>query len=256
MVELAASDNPPTELEPFLGQLAKAGAIEFFVARGTAQGALFPISSREQTRGGDTFVAARSVRVLASWQIDWQSSGTPLRDALAKLVTELVGFDQIARFRFAASDMNLAAHAAAGLIEARGPHGHVASARVFERVIETGMVVTYARPFLENQPGLGRRWWPQDEDGRALHEELVDLRGEYHAHAEHTLHRTLEIMTGFTQSGRPILSEGWTQLPIHKLRILKDVAERQAERFMAEAERLDLELLGPVERPVPEVNEP
>jgi hypothetical protein len=120
---------------------------------------------------------------VASSQIKWGES-TPVRDALGRLVEEFQAFNKITRFRFAARDMQLAAAAASGLIEAAGQRG---SARVHERVIETGIVVTYARPFLaSNEAGLDGRWRPSDEAERALHDELIDLRGEHHAHASHT----------------------------------------------------------------------
>lgn len=242
LVELAAADDPPTDLGPFLGQLASAGAIEVYAARRTAEGVLFNISSRDQAGDDEVHVVGRSVRVLASKQIDWQASNTPLRDALGQLVTAVAGYDRLARFHFAASDMELVAGAAAGLIDARDQRGE---ARFYERVIETGMVVTYARPFLQNQPGLGGSWRPEDAAGRELHDELVALRGEYHAHAEHTRHRGLEFLT--TESDRPLMGESWSRLPVEKLRLLQEVAERQAKRFAAEAERIDLEVFGPRE---------
>ena len=47
-------------------------------------------------------------------------------------------------------------------------------------------------------------------------------------------------MTGF-DSQRPTLAESWTQLPVEKLQALEDLATRQAQRFTAGADRLDLE---------------
>jgi hypothetical protein len=246
LVELAASDDPPTELAPYLARLRQSGAIEVYVAKQTEAGVLVEISTAEQARAATCAVVARSRRVVASWGIDWQAqSRTPIRDALDRLVDELQTFDKIVRLRLAAKDLELAAHAASGLIEAADYRG---SARVYERVIETGMVVTYARPFLpSNEAGLGGRWRPTDENERALHDELVDLRGEYHAHASHTPQRRLEIMSGFFESGPPILAESWTKLPVEKLLLLKEMASRQAERFADEADRLELELFGPRE---------
>jgi hypothetical protein len=107
------------------------------------------------------------------------------------------------------------------------------------------MIVTYARPFLQsNKAGLGERWWPEDDAGRKLHKALVDLRGEYHAHAERTAHRRIEIMHGFRTGGRPTVAESWSELSVDELRLLKEVALRQAERFEAEIDRIDLELFG------------
>jgi hypothetical protein len=108
------------------------------------------------------------------------------------------------------------------------------------------MVVTYARPFLEsNEAGLGRRDWPKDGD-RALHDELVDLRHQYHAHATHTPRRTLLDSTALLgESGRPIFVESHEELPTWKLRAIADLASRYAEQYASEAETLDVELWGP-----------
>jgi hypothetical protein len=153
------------------------------------------------------------------------------------------GYDQISRLRLAATDMGLVAHAAAGLIDAHAHHG---PARVFQRVIETGMVVIYARPFLaSNDARLGDRWRPEDEASRTLHRKLLDLRDEYYAHAEHTPHRMLEVMHGVSPSGRPILTEAYTHLPVETLTSLREIARDQEGRFRSEADRLDLELFGP-----------
>ena len=53
-------------------------------------------------------------------------------------------------------------------------------------------------------------------------------------------------MTGFARlPARPTLHESWARLTVTKLEALRDLATRQADRFDAEAERLDLDLLGP-----------
>jgi len=54
-------------------------------------------------------------------------------------------------------------------------------------------------------------------------------------------------MHDFFESGRPILTESWTKLPVSGLLLLKEMATRQAERFAAEAERLELVLFGPLD---------
>jgi hypothetical protein len=81
---------------------------------------------------------------------------------------------------------------------------------------------------------------------RALHDELAQLRDEYHAHAAHTPRRRLADTRALVgQPGRPIYSESWEQLPAFKLAHLEELASRQAARFRAEADRIDLELFGP-----------
>jgi hypothetical protein len=109
--------------------------------------------------------------------------------------------------------MKLAGEAAIGLIDARHHRG---PACAFERVIETGMVVTYARPYLPtNYAGIvdgpdDRTWWPQDEDDQALHVELIDLRHQHHAHADHVTQRQLDLSPAFATDDPPELEELWS----------------------------------------------
>lgn len=250
LIELAAADNPPTELKPYVERLDKADAFELRIAARNERGViLFDTTPAESAPGSGTVVWTRNAWVSASEVIDWQGeSGAPIRDALDSLLREFEGFDRIARFRFAATDMRLAKDAASGLIAARDNRG---MARAFERVIETGMVVTYARPYLPgNYAGVHEShddttWWPEDEDGRALHSELIDLRHQYHAHADHSPQRMLQISPEFGTDERPALLESWSQLPVEKLQLLHDVAAAQAERFQAEADRLSAEVFRP-----------
>jgi hypothetical protein len=125
---------------------------------------------------------------------------------------------------------------------------HRGQARYFERVIETGMVVTYARAFAgSNRAGLDDDDdAPTDPRDRELHDELVGLRNRYHAHADHTPEWTLtDTRRLLGEAGRPLFSEQWSQLPAAKLRALADLAARQRERFAEEAHRLDVQLFGP-----------
>jgi hypothetical protein len=153
------------------------------------------------------------------------------------------GFDKLTRFHLAASDMRIVHGAALALIDARERDG---PARLYERVIETGMVVTYVRPFLEsNEAGIGKKWWPQDAEDRSLHDELVELRHEYHAHAAHTPRRRLENISELMDIGRPTFTESWTSLDPDRLRALADLSQHLASTFHAEAEALDQEVFGP-----------
>jgi hypothetical protein len=138
--------------------------------------------------------------------------------------------------------MRLVAHAADALIDAAE---HDGPARCFDRVIETGMVVTYIRPYLEsNEAPVGGKLWPKDPVDVELHKELDDLRNEYHAHAGHTPRRRLEIV-GHGATGRPTFAESWTRLSVDELRRIADLAMRQAERFDEHADALDLEMFEP-----------
>ena len=246
-VELAQHEVPPLDLAPYIGRLRKAGATRVYVASVTDAGVLIEASTAEVARAGKTAVVGDARRFVASETIEWEDSLTAFPDALERLAANFQQFDTLSRFRLAASDMRLTIRAAAALIEAQDNDG---PARVHDRIIETGMVVTYVRPFLpSNKAGLGERWWPKGES-RALHDEMVELRHEYHAHAAHTPQRRLENVTSiFGDEGRPMFTESWTFLPTRKLRLLEEMATQQAERFEAEAERVDIELFGPKTRP-------
>src|SRR5437870_4819025 len=86
---------------------------------------------------------------------------------------------RFARFRYACTDMRLAAAAARQL--ARGElNADVAEA------LETGLVVCYARPFKKSGVGLldQKKWAPQAEQRRRLHDLLIELRDKLHAHTD------------------------------------------------------------------------
>ncbi len=124
---------------------------------------------------------------------------------------------------------------------------------MFDRVIETGMVATYARPYIQSsEAGLGKKWWPKGEEDRKLHDQLVELRSEYHVHADHTAERRLENLgILYEDESRPRWTESWSRLPNWKLREVEALSTRQAALFEAEAARLDLELFGPTAIPTP-----
>jgi hypothetical protein len=250
LAAVASNEEPPVDLDPFLARLRNAGITEFYLATETPSGAVVEVGTSEALARDPAVIMAKGRRFSASQPIDWQASDTPVRDTLDQLVVLVQKFDKITRFRLAASDMRTAAHAARALVAARENNG---PARLFDRVIETGMVVTYGRPYLEsNEAGIGRDWWPKDEADRDLHDEVLDLRDEYHAHASHTPRRRLEntsellSLTG-RSTGRPRFAESFERLPTRKLRTIEDLATRQADRFDVEAERLDVELFGPID---------
>jgi hypothetical protein len=242
--ELADTEQPPVELDEWVARLRTAGATEVVLTSETPGGAFVEVTTADVSRSHRSVIFAKSRRVTASQEIEWKTGSTAFRNALEALVVMFQQFDKVGRFRFAASDMGLVVGAADALVDARERHG---PARAYERIIETGMVVTYARPFLpSNEAGIGESWWPKDPDDRELHDELVDLRNEYHAHAGHAPHRRLENTTAiFGDDGRPMFAESWEELPAWKLRALVDLAGRLKAKFDAEAERLDVELFGP-----------
>jgi hypothetical protein len=243
LAALAAQADPPVALDPYLKVLRNAGVEELYIAGPVSGGgALIELSTAAAT--GEAALMARARRFVATDWIDWDADA-PLREALDRLQATVRGFDRLTRFRLAASDMDSVARAAAGLVEAHDQRG---PARYFDRVIETGMVVTYVRPFLEtNEAGIGRKWWPTDSADLELHSELVELRHEYHAHAAHTPQRRLEFTNDMRgdPNGRTTHAESWTRLPVWKLQALEDLANRLGASFVAEVDRLDLELFGP-----------
>jgi site-specific recombinase len=168
LAELANSETPLVELEPYLKRLRAAGVIEVHVAMQTRHGALVDTTA-ELARREPSAIVAQTRRFVATQELDWTGSG-PVAEALERLTKMVQRFDKLTRFWLAASDMRLAADTAAALVDAREHHG---SARMFDRALETSLVVTFVRPYLEsNEAGLGRTWWPTDEADRALFDEL------------------------------------------------------------------------------------
>ena len=245
-VELAAGQDPPVDLAPFIKRLRKAGATRVYVASVMDTGVFFEASSADEARGGSSAIVADARRFTFSEMIGWEGSPPVFAEALGRLVANFEQFDTLSRFRLAASHMRLTAQTAEALIEAQENDG---PARVHDRIMETGMIITYVRPFLaSNEAGIGERWWPKGES-RTFHDEMVDLRHEYHAHAAHTPQRRLENVTSlFGDVGRPMFSEQWSYLPTWKLQKLEELATQQAKRFEAEAERVDVKLFCPKER--------
>jgi len=239
--ELAEADVGKLRLAEAVKSLRNSGANEVYLASVTEGDVMVEVTTADVARILRSAIVVKGRRVVATDEIDWQNGFAKSLDRVVSLTT---GFDKVGRFRFAATDMRLAADSARALIAAEDEDG---PARMFDRVLETGTVVTYARPFLDsNEAPLGQTWWPNDEDDRRLHNEILELRHEYHAHAAHTSRRRLENVNWLhPRAQRPMWAESWETLPTHKLRSLIDLAERQARDFAAEADRLDVELFGP-----------
>jgi hypothetical protein len=244
LAELATHEEPPVELGLFLKRLRAAGVVEVYVATQTPRGA-FVHTSAEHARRQSSTIVARARRFVASQELNWTDS-RPVGEALERLTMMVQRFDQLTRFWLAASDMRLAADTAAALVDAREHRG---VARIFDRALETSLVVTFVRPYLEsNEAGLGRAWWPTDQAARELFDELLELRHEYHAHAAHTPRRRLEnTATLVGGEGRPRYAESWDRLPAFKLHAIEELANRQAARFDDQVEKLDVALFGPKE---------
>lgn len=231
LVELAARDDPPTKLESrLLSRLTRAGVTDLRPADGTA---FLDVADADRARA--IGAAGPGFGVIESLE----DEAGPTAAALERLCSWVERFDRMRSLRLAAIDMEFVASTARSLADRDGP------ARLFERVLETGLVVTYARPYLaSNRPGLGKRWRPESPEDRELHERMVDeLRNPYHAHTDRTRHRTLIDTTALLGlDGPPIFAEAWNRLKDDELAQLADLADRQATRFAAAADMIGAEL--------------
>jgi hypothetical protein len=233
LIEWASRDTPPAELsDPLLARLKAAGVTELRPADADARALL---EAEEHARANAIGAAGPGF----AFAEELEGGATPVADALARLCVWVERYDLLRVLRLGAIDMQFAASAARALVDEDGP------ARVLLRVLETGLVVTYARPYLEsNTRAVGRKWWPHSPDDRKLHERIIeDVRSPYHAHADRTPHRTLvdtAAMLGL--DGPPTFAEGWSQLSIAELEHLAELAERQAARLHAAADEIGAEL--------------
>lgn len=243
LIELASRDDPPTgrdELEPLLARLARSGADRLAPAAGSNE---LPLADAAQATGVGAL--GPGLRFAESLGED----PAPVAAALVRLAEYLERFDQLRRLRLAGIDMRLAQKTARELADRTGP------ARLYERVLETGLVVTYARPYLESNKsgGVGRKreWRPVSAAERALHDWIIDeLRHTYHAHADRTPHRTLiDTAALLGIDGPPTLAESSRPLSDSELEAIAELARKQAERFEAKANELGA-VLGE-ERPAP-----
>jgi hypothetical protein len=220
LVDLAARDDPPSAIgEEFLARFRGAGVEE-----------LVPTAGSEALLVGE---AARATGIGAlgpgfGFGESFEDEPAPVAAALVRLRDHVEGFDRLRRLRLAAIDMRLVEDTARGLADRNGP------ARLFERVLETGLVVTYARPYLsKGAGGIGAKWRPKGDADLALHRRLIDeLRHPYHAHADRTPRRTLTdtaAMLGL--QGPPTYAEAWWRLTDAELAEIEDLARRQRQRF-------------------------
>lgn len=231
LVTLAGRDSPPTSIsDEVLRRLSGAGAEEFVPCRDR-----HVLRVEEVDSANGIGVIGPGLAFAEALQAD---ENTPVAAALERLCGFLEGFDRLRRIRLAAIDMRLVEAAAKALSDEC--HGN--------RVLESGMVVTYARPYLSsNRAGGVHRvpgnWNPTESSRRQLHDRLLALRHSYYAHADRTGHRTLTDTTALLSiDGPPIFAEAWTSLRGDELSAIARLARSQAERFEAEATTLGSEL--------------
>jgi hypothetical protein len=137
------------------------------------------------------------------------------------------------RLVLAASDMRQAAAAASHL-------GNVRMNDDVERVLWTGLVVTYARPYQpSNELGAvrGKLARPEDEGLRPLHENLLKRRGPLFAHNTESEHRGIEDPFG---SGR--YTESYAPTNPEALPGIERLANEQEKRFRKRLEAVEEEL--------------
>lgn len=180
LVEWAARDEPPAELTvSLLARLRAAGVTELRPADLSAEALLDP----EEHERANAIGAAGPGFAYAE---GLEEGATPTADALSRLCVHLEKFDTLRMLRLGAIDMQFAAAAARALADKDGP------ARAWARVLETGLVVTYARPYLGSQPRtVGKKHWPKEPEDQALHDRIMAVRKTYQAHTDRTPHRTL-----------------------------------------------------------------
>ena len=240
LLDWASRDSPPAELSgSLLARFKAAGVVELLPADADVPD-LLEASEHERANAigaaGPGFAFAEEL----------EGGPTPVADTLMRLCVWVERYDLLRALRLGAIDMQYAASAARALVNEDGP------ARMWSRVIETGLVVTYARPYLpSNTRVLGRTWWPESPEERELHEGIIeDVRNSYQAHTDRTSYRTLvDTAAMLGRDGPPTFAEGWSKLSVAKLEQLAELAERQAERLHAAADEIGAELGEKRERP-------
>jgi hypothetical protein len=231
---LAARDTPPADLtEELRLRLQSAGVEELFPADFAARKQLEPEEHKSVTAIGAAINGYPCIEPLLD-------DARPTADALDRLRDFVQTFDKLRTVRLAALDMGFVRDAARALVEEEP-----AAVRAFSRILETGIVVTYARAYLpSNKPALGEKLWPKDRDDLALHNKVVDdYRHGFHAHSHRTKRRTLLDTTDLLGLDEPpTYAEAWHGLTKDDLERLAALADRQQARLHQVADALGAEL--------------
>ncbi|MBA2741382.1 MAG: hypothetical protein H0U46_05170 [Actinobacteria bacterium] len=232
LAELAAHDDPPTVIDDeLLGRLERVGVEKLVPVVGTDI-----VPDEDGARATAIGVQVPGVGVADSFEHE----AAPVLAAFDRLVTFLERFDKLRRLRLAAIDMRLVEQTARALLEVP------ATVRLSKRVLETGLVVTYARPYLDSNRsgGVGGRWRPPSGADREFHHWVIDeLRDTYHAHADRSPRRTItDTAAMLGVEGPPTYAEAWWSLTDSELEKLAELAGKQAERFEAAAVEAGREL--------------
>lgn len=149
--------------------------------------------------------------------------------------------NEVRRLRLAASDMEQVAIAAQTLAEVR-------LNEAAERVMHTGIVVTYLRPFYN--AGIGTldidEWAPTDPDAARLHNALLKLRSKVYGHTDESPWRDVEDTSELLGlAGGPTFAESSVSLSAEGIAQIGATAERLARSFGAMADEREFELGRP-----------
>jgi hypothetical protein len=181
--------------------------------------------------------------------IVWEESDSPVGVAIISSATDLLKFDLLRRLHSALWDMEMAGDAAADL----APYHHEIGGEedpvqgplaALSEVIEAGIVTLYTRNYTGNARLPGR--WEPEEEYRALHNQLMDMRHSVVAHADRTDARTLVNTNAMLGLDGTVLAEQRSRISGENLRRIAELCKRQAARFYEETWHLKKELGIPV----------
>jgi hypothetical protein len=145
--------------------------------------------------------------------------------------------DQLDRLLLASYDMR---HASAGA-------KYLAAMKINSdalRAFETGVVVSYARPFTRHGVGQLNRdeWAPEDQAHRAVHCELIWLRNKVFAHTDKTDLREVVDVAPIGEIEEGLYVE--QHVPLDNLPLIAAVADAQGQRFRMAADEVKARLQG------------
>jgi hypothetical protein len=113
------------------------------------------------------------------------------------------------------------------------------------RTIEAGLIVVYARPFIDSR-GMSRLSPSPDIDERvrAFHDDMLERRGRDYAHTDSMAYRMVIELEApdwhdrLVNVGAHAFAETWRDLTPNELEDLRALAELNRLSFMSEVERL------------------
>jgi hypothetical protein len=146
------------------------------------------------------------------------------------------------RLIIAASGMSQVAGAAAHL------EAHMHLSRMSDdayRVMWTGLVITYARPYLASNklgPIRGRLGTPTDPALLTLHKNLCARRDDLFAHNDETEHRTVTDVYAALGIGAGKFTEAYSPMEPSALPVIAELANHQRGRFRSRVDEIEEQL--------------